>query len=221
MFLPILYVFNSRPHDICGRFLCPLVRKFFAEFEFLNYPYILCFNIWLLACLRSFTVCSTGLVWRCSICSILLTIVVFTIIIISSNSFLWWWTTDTMPVFVYQTHQRLFACKTNRLVLSKQIKAQIQRHCFSPTASEYTLYDLFKGIQDSLRGIQDSLGFWIPRGGFRISGTGVRISCQRNLDSWFQSLAGLKISWAVFSIPKPGIPDFTIKNLSDSGIRIP
>ena len=178
MFLQVFYVFNSRPHDICGGCLCTLVRKFFAEFEFLNYPYLLCFNIWLLACLRSFTVCSTGLLWRCSICSILLTIVVFTIIIISSNSFLWWWTTDTMPVFVYQTHKRLFACKTNRLVLSKQIKAQIQRHCFSPTASEYTLYDLFKGIQDSLRESKTVLdsGFHVVDSGFQALESGLVVS---------------------------------------------
>ena len=62
--------------------------------------------------------------------------------------------------------------------------------------------------------IQNSLGFWIPRSGFRIL-------CQYNLDSGFQSLVGFRFPWAVHRIPKPGIPDSTSKNFSDSGIRIP
>ena len=49
--------------------------------------------------------------------------------------------------------------------------------------------------------IQDSLECWIPRCGFRIPGTGLRIPCQWNLDSGFQSLVGFRIPWAVFWIP--------------------
>ena len=57
------------------------------------------------------------------------------------------------------------------------------------------------------RPLQDSLGFWIPRGGFQISGTctGFRISCQWNLDS------GFRIPSAEFQIPRlPGFgkPDY-------------
>ena len=61
----------------------------------------------------------------------------------------------------------------------------------------------------SCKGIQDSLGFWIPCHEFRILGT------------WFQSLVGFRILWAVFWIPKLRIPDSTSKNCTDSGIRIP
>ena len=43
--------------------------------------------------------------------------------------------------------------------------------------------------------IEDSLGSWIP-------GVGFRIPCQWNLDSRFQSLAGFRIPWAEFRIPK-------------------
>ena len=61
----------------------------------------------------------------------------------------------------------------------------------------------------SCKGIQASLGFWIPCHGFRILGT------------WFQSLVGFRILWAVFWIPKLRIPDSSSKNCTDSGIRIP
>ena len=37
------------------------------------------------------------------------------------------------------------------------------------------------------KAIQDSLGFWIPSCGLRTPGTGLRIPCQWNLDSGFQS----------------------------------
>ena len=40
---------------------------------------------------------------------------------------------------------------------------------------------------------QDSPGFWIPRRGFRISGSGFGILCQRNLDSGFQSPVAFRI----------------------------
>ena len=50
------------------------------------------------------------------------------------------------------------------------------------------------------KGIQNSLGFRIPRHGFRIPGTGFRILCERNLDSGFQSLEGLRIPWDVYSL---------------------
>ena len=46
-------------------------------------------------------------------------------------------------------------------------------------------------VIDPYKGIQDNLGFWIPRRGFRITGT------------------GFQIPWAVFPIPKPRILDFT------------
>ena len=59
----------------------------------------------------------------------------------------------------------------------------------------------------SCKGIQDSVGSWIPCRGFRILGT------------WFQSLVGFRILWAVFWILKPRIPDSTSKNFKDSGNR--
>ena len=40
--------------------------------------------------------------------------------------------------------------------------------------------------------IKDSLGIWIPRRGFRILGTGLRIFCQWNVDFRFQSLVGFR-----------------------------
>ena len=46
------------------------------------------------------------------------------------------------------------------------------------------------------------------------------ILCQWNLDSGFQSLVGFRIHWAVFTIPKPRIPDSRIRNFPGSGIRI-
>ena len=52
--------------------------------------------------------------------------------------------------------------------------------------------------------IQDSLEFWIPHCGFRIPGTGLRILCQWNFDSGFQSLVRLQIL-----DPKSRIPDST------------
>ena len=55
------------------------------------------------------------------------------------------------------------------------------------------------------KGIQDCFAFWIPRGGFRISGTGLRILCQWTLDSGFQSLVGFRISWAAFRISQARI----------------
>ena len=79
--------------------------------------------------------------------------------------------------------------------------------------------------------MQDSLGFWIPRCGFLIPGIEFRIPCQWNLDSGFQSLAGFRISWAEFRIPKSRISNstrtnstvefgFHKQNFPDSGIRI-
>ena len=41
--------------------------------------------------------------------------------------------------------------------------------------------------------------------------------CQWNLDSGFQSLVGFRIPWAVFRIPKPGIPDSISKIFPVSG----
>ena len=62
---------------------------------------------------------------------------------------------------------------------------------------------------------QHTLGwFWIPC-------TEFSISCQWNLDSGFQSLAGLLISCAGFRIPKPRIPDITNKNFRDYGFGLP
>ena len=56
----------------------------------------------------------------------------------------------------------------------------------------------------------DSLGFWIPRCGFRIPGTGFHY-LSVELGFWFQLLVGFRISWAVFWIPKPSIPDSIIE----------
>ena len=49
--------------------------------------------------------------------------------------------------------------------------------------------------------IQDSLGFWTPRCKFRIPGTGFLIPCRWNVDSGFQSLAGImnSLKWIVDS----------------------
>ena len=46
--------------------------------------------------------------------------------------------------------------------------------------------------------IRDSLGFCFPSCGFRIPGTQLWTSCQWNLDSQFQSLAGFRILLAEF-----------------------
>ena len=70
--------------------------------------------------------------------------------------------------------------------------------------------------------IEDSLGSWIP-------GIGFRIPCQWNLDSRFHSLAGFRIPWAEFRVPKPWswIYKQKIRGLGiakqyflDSGIRL-
>ena len=79
--------------------------------------------------------------------------------------------------------------------------------------------------------IQDSLGFWIPLCWFQITGTGFRFFCQWKMDSELQSVVGFRIPWAGFQIPKPRIPNSTIKKISriphptsnnsfSSGIRI-
>ena len=79
--------------------------------------------------------------------------------------------------------------------------------------------------------MQDNLGFWIPRCGFLIPGIEFRIPCQWNLDSRFQSLAGFRISWAEFRIPKSRMSNstrtnstfefgFHKQNFPDSGNRI-
>ena len=60
--------------------------------------------------------------------------------------------------------------------------------------------------------MEDSLGFWIPRSGFRIPDNKFRIPCKWNLDSGFQSLAGFRISWAEFRIPKSRIYNSTRTN---------
>ena len=74
----------------------------------------------------------------------------------------------------------------------------------------FTFILFFLGdLSPDVRGSKTYLGFWIPRHGFRILGTGIRILCQWNLDSGFQSLVGFQIPWAVFRIPKPRTPDST------------
>ena len=65
------------------------------------------------------------------------------------------------------------------------------------------------------KGIQDSLGFWIPHCGFRIPGTGFwYLSVE--LGFWIPVVSGIQIPWAVFQIPKPGIPDSMSKIFPDS-----
>ena len=53
-----------------------------------------------------------------------------------------------------------------------------------------------------------------------IQGTGIWIFCQWNLDSRFQSLAGCRIYWAVFRIPKSRILDPQSKffRIPESGV---
>ena len=68
------------------------------------------------------------------------------------------------------------------------------------------------------KAIQASLRFWIP-------GTGLRILCQWNLDSRFQSVVRFRIPWTVFWIPwtvfrisKPRIPhSISMVDFPDSG----
>ena len=49
--------------------------------------------------------------------------------------------------------------------------------------------------------IQDSLGLWIPRNGFRIPATGLRILLSVELGIWILSLTGFRIPRVVFRIP--------------------
>ena len=61
----------------------------------------------------------------------------------------------------------------------------------------------------------DSLEFWIPRHWFRISGTGFE-SMSLELGLGITVVSRIRIPWAVFCIPKPGIPDSTSKHFADS-----
>ena len=73
-------------------------------------------------------------------------------------------------------------------------------------------------MDSGFHAVDSGFQYWIPD------------SCQWNLDSGFESLVGFWIPYAVFRIPKPRIPDSTIKispipdstskNFPDSGIRI-
>ena len=54
----------------------------------------------------------------------------------------------------------------------------------------YTVQASWRIVPRQCKGIQESLGFWIPRGGFRITGTGFRNFCWCNMDSRLQSLVG-------------------------------
>ena len=65
--------------------------------------------------------------------------------------------------------------------------------------------------------IHYSLGFWIPRRGFRITGTEFWIPCQWKLDFEFQSLEVFRIPWAEFRIPKPWVLHFPWEKFSYPG----
>ena len=54
----------------------------------------------------------------------------------------------------------------------------------------YTVQASWRIVPHQCKGIQESLGFWIPRGGFRITGTGFRNFCCWNMDPRLQSLVG-------------------------------
>ena len=61
-------------------------------------------------------------------------------------------------------------------------------------------------VRESKTGLDS--GFQVVDSGFQVLDSSF---CQWNLDSEFQSLVGFQIPWAVFWIPKPRIPDSTIK----------
>ena len=71
----------------------------------------------------------------------------------------------------------------------------------------FFLGDLSPDVRESKTFLNS--GFHVTDSGFRIPGTGIRILCQWNLDSGFQSLVGFQIPRAVFRIPKPRTPDST------------
>ena len=54
----------------------------------------------------------------------------------------------------------------------------------------YTVQASWRIVPRQCKGIKESLGFWIPRGGFRITGTGFRNFGCWNMDSRLQSLVG-------------------------------
>ena len=56
-------------------------------------------------------------------------------------------------------------------------------------------------------------GFQTTDYGFQVLDSSL---CEWNVDSWFQSLLGFRILWAVFRIPKPRISDSTRKNFQHS-----
>ena len=63
------------------------------------------------------------------------------------------------------------------------------------------------------KAIQASLGFWILA-------TGLRILCQWNLDSRFQSLVRFRIPRTVFLISKPTVPhSISMADFPDSGFH--
>ena len=86
------------------------------------------------------------------------------------------------------------------------------------------IQEIKKGKQPSLGNVNHSFAH------VKESNTVLDFSvCQWNLDSRLQSLVGFRITWVVFRIPKPRIPDSTSKNFTHSafheqqffGIRFP
>ena len=59
-------------------------------------------------------------------------------------------------------------------------------------------------------------GFYAMDSGFQVLNFSL---CEGNFDSGFQSLVRFQVSRAVFRIPKPRIPDFTSKIISESGFN--
>ena len=85
-----------------------------------------------------------------------------------------------------------------------------------------------KQIQEIKKGKQPSLGnvnhsFAHVRESNTVLDSGFQVLdfslCKWNLDSRLQSLVGFRITWAVFRIPKPRIPDSTSKNFTHSAFH--
>ena len=84
---------------------------------------------------------------------------------------------------------------------TRQIPFPRLEHFNSDVANTLHLFTSCKASESKI--VLDS-GFHVVDSRFQVLDSSL---CQWNLDSGFQSLVGFRIPWAVFRIPKPGIPD--------------
>ena len=90
--------------------------------------------------------------------------------------------------------------------------------CCSWQAPKCLIQQVYNGVC-KVNKFSPHVRFWIPLRLFQITGTGFRICCQWKMNSELQSVVGFWIPWAGFQIPKPRIPNTTMKKFPGFRIR--